>query len=104
MTKIVTVTLSINLGQHPAQGVESTTLLFDGFPTTSDIASAVEDTKWADLVEACEVAEIAEYQPDFVEASGFLSFECKNDDECIGSIILEEDEVLSSGGVQFPGE
>lgn len=96
MNQIIKATCVI-FGATPAIPVESFVVLFDGFPSTSDLQTAVQaDEKWVGLVETCEVSSIEDYKDD-LEVDGVLQFDCLNEgDKRIGAIVIEPVELFSS--------
>lgn len=97
-SQIVKVTLAINLGAHPVQGVRTKELYFSGYPSTDDLKSAVEG-EWSDFVGGIEVDEIIEYKPDFLEGDNFIAFDVALED-VVGNVLVEGVEVLDSSGIE----
>lgn len=104
MAKIVTVTLAINQGAHAAQGVDKLTIHFDGFPLHSVMEEAVQsqdaDGRFTEFLKGLEVDDIADFSEDFEEV-GLLVLDVQDpgnaDGALIGTVILEVNELLSSG-------
>lgn len=94
---IVVVTLAIITGAHAALGIDRKTLYFDNFPTTANIKDAVEeDAKFSEFFGNIEVEEISAYSAEFKSEEGYISFECHDDTGHIGSVVIEEHNLLTS--------
>ncbi len=88
MSRIALVTMSIIQGNPLSQ--DTIQLVFDGFPSTSDLRSQVGEDKFQGLIDCCEADDISEYEDD-ADDNGLVSFECRDPDsnKLVGSIIVE---------------
>jgi len=87
---IVVVTLAINTGTHQAMGTDRNTLYFEEYPTSQDIRDVLEeDVKFKEFFGYCEVDEVGDFQTDYELGDSFISFDCTDEDDIIGNVLIE---------------
>lgn len=82
--KAAMVTLAIYNGHNPQDVLR---ILFDGFPTTAEVAAELGEPKYQGLLDACEVTELRDYP---VEEGDAVQFSCYEGERFMGSITVEE--------------
>ena len=96
--KVVVVNMAINTGSHVILGTDRKTLHFEAYPSSDDIKGALgEDVKFTELLDACEVDDVATYQADYEDNGNFVGFECHDaEGSHVGSIVIEQHEMYAS--------
>lgn len=93
--KVIAVTYALLIGSVPAQGMQTQQVLFSGFPTTEDILDNAPSEAHKEMARNLEVPEVADYASE-LEANDFIEFHCNDENGELGTILIEEVEVLDA--------
>ena len=97
--KVIAVTYALLIGSVPAQGMQTQQVLFTGFPTSSDILDNAPSEVYKEMVTNLEVSEVADYESE-LEGNDFIEFHCNDENGELGTILIEEVEVLEASTTQ----
>ena len=88
--KAAMVTLAIYNGHNPQDVLR---IVFDGFPTTAEVAAELGEPKFQGLLDTCEVEELRDYP---IEDGDAVQFSCFEGDKFMGSITVEEVQIAQT--------